>query len=289
MTGQHVARDGVIYVAFGLPYLIQALYSIETLRRVNPTLPAVVVTNCPAPDILPPHTSLVVVDAPNALNREYKSSVHHHSPFERSLFIDCDTEIKTDPAPGFAFLDKADVALRPEPLPFNVGVTEMDPVEMERLTREIGEFNTGVIFFSRSERAKRLMDTWHDCVKQRNDRDQKHFVRALSRCPDSVIWPLSIAWNYMRADVRMHRKQHLLRSDPYVWHYMDYSYAPSALRGVFRIARQIGAEDTLRNWRFVKRQILRPYLTRYFFLRHIDGLRKRVRHALQRVRRGFSG
>ncbi len=277
--------QGVIYVAFGLPYLAQALYSVETLRRVNPTLPAAIVTNCPAPDVLPPHTQIIAVDAPNALNREYKSSVHRHSPFERSMFIDCDTEIKTDPAPGFAFLDKADIAIRPEPLPYNIGGTEMDPAEMERLTRMIGEFNTGVIFFSRSEGAQRLMDTWNGFVQKRNDRDQKHLVRALARCPDVTIWPLSIAWNYMRADVRMHQKKHQLRSDPYVWHYMDYSYAPSALRGVFQTADRIGAGAELRNWRYVKRYVVRPYLTRYFFLKKIDRVRKVIRNLFRHSKR----
>lgn len=76
------------------------------------------------------------------------------------------------------------------------------------------------------------MDLWHDHVCSNNTRDQKHFVRALSACPDIAIRPLGPAWNYMRYDIRTHARESLLRSDPFVWHYMDYSYAFSALRGV---------------------------------------------------------
>lgn len=277
------APAGVMYVAFGAPYLAQALYSVQTLRQVNPTLPVAILSNCSAPDILPAFTTIITVDAPNSKNREFKSSVHRYSPFERTLFIDCDTEVKTDPEPGFRFLDKADIALRPEPLPYNVGATEMDPTEMERLTREIGEFNTGVIFFSRTETALHLLDAWNGFVQKRNDRDQKHLVRAIHATPEITIWPLAVAWNYMRIDVRLHLKKNLLVSDPYIWHYMDYSYSRTALRGVFKMADQIGVGDQMRNWAYVKKHVVRPFLTRYFFLKRIDRLRKVLRKSLKRL------
>jgi hypothetical protein len=282
---------GVIYVAFGPTYFLQALHSIACLRRHNPTLPVIVLCNAPPPDTIPAdlnpqHCSFILCQAPNERNREFKSSVHLHSPFERTLFLDCDTEVKGDLSPGFEFLDHADIAIRPEPAPYAMSVTEQDPAEAERLTHLLGEFNTGVIFFRKSAAATRLLDRWHDHVIRNNKRDQKNFVRAVAECPETIIRPLGAAWNYMRYDVRTHRKHNLLRLDPFVWHYMDYSYAPSALKGVWALSRKIGRGGDLRNLNFIKRQVLRPFLTRYAFLAHVDYIKMVVRRFLTRLTGG---
>ena len=284
-TDQENAR-GVVYVAFGAPYLLQALHSIATLRRHNPDLPVLVVCNTPAPDPLPQGLApcrFRQVEAPNARNREFKSSAHRLSPFARTLFLDCDTEIKGDLAQGFAFLDHADIAIRPEPAPYSLSNSDKDKPEAERLTRIHGEFNTGVIFFGRSDAALCLLDLWHAHVCSNNTRDQKHFVRALAACPEVTIRPLAAAWNYMRYDIRTHARESWLRHDPFVWHYMDYSYSPAALRGVWDMARVTGQTQVLRNWPYVKKQVLRPFLTRYAGLKTIDKARMGLKRGLGRI------
>lgn len=280
------APRGVVYVAFGAGYLLQALHSVATLRRHNPDLPVLVVCNTAPPDPLPPGLApcrFRRVEAANGLNREFKSSAHRLSPFARTLFLDCDTEIKGPLDQGFAYLDHADIAIRPEPAPYAMSVTEGDPVEAERLSRIHGEFNTGVIFSRRSEAALRLLDLWHAHVLTNNARDQKHFVRALAACPEVTIRPLAAAWNYMRYDIRTHARESWLRQDPFVWHYMDYSYSLPALRGVWAMAQATGQAPLVRNWAFVKRQVIRPVLTRYGGLKTFDKARMGLKRGLARL------
>lgn len=269
---------GAIYVAFGEVYFLQALHSVSTLRIHNPELPVVVLHNMPGAFSLPERIGpdrceFRRIDAPNSRNRDFKSSFHKHSPFERTIFLDCDTEIKRDLSLGFKFLDHADIAIRPEPAPFAMSVTERDPEEAERLTLDFGEFNTGVIFTSGNAAATKLLDAWHAHVLTNNKRDQKHFVRAVASCREATIWPLAAAWNYMRYDVRTHARASLLRSDPYIWHYMDYSYSRSALAGVWAIAQEIDMLHHVRNWPYVKKDVIRPFMTRYAFMKTIDRIR----------------
>lgn len=271
-------RCGVIYVAFGEPYLLQAMHSIMTLRQHNATLPVVVLHNCTERFMIPDDLNLTFcefrkLDASGNLNRNFKSSFHIHSPFDRTLFLDCDTEICGDISKGFDFLDHADIAIRPEPAPFSMSVTESNPTEAENLTHMLGEFNSGVIFARRTSNALKVLDRWHEYVVGHNKRDQKHFVRAIAECPEVVIWPLSAAWNYMRYDVRTHARSSLLQKSPFVWHYMDFSYSPSALSGVWRISERVGLSAFIKNTAYVKGKIIRPYLTRYAGMAFIDKLR----------------
>lgn len=288
MVHETTERCGAVYVAFGETYLLQAMHSIATLRVHNPALPVVVVHNVPGalslPErIKPDRCEFRRVEAPNALNREFKSSFHKHSPFEKTVFLDCDTEIKRDLSHGFDFLDFADIAIRPEPAPYAMSVTERDPEEAERLTFDFGEFNTGVIFTSGSAKATKLLDLWHAHVLSNNKRDQKHFVRAVSSCREITIWPLAAAWNYMRYDVRTHARASLLRSDPYIWHYMDYSYSRSALAGVWEIAREIDMLHHVRNWPYVKKTVIRPFMTRYAYMKAIDRIRTLPRRIIRLI------
>lgn len=278
MTTSAEHACGAVYVAFGEVYLLQALYSISTLQKHNPELPVLVVHNVEGEITLPASIDaslceLRKVDATSSLNREYKSSFHRASPFERTVFLDCDTEIKGSLSRGFEFLDFADIAIRPEPAPYAMSVTEMDPEEATALTYHFGEFNTGVIFVKRSAAGMALLDKWHENVLRNNKRDQKHFVRAVSVCRETVIWPLSAAWNYMRYDVRTHARASLLRQDPYIWHYMDYSYSPDALAGVWKIAHDTGRAQAVKNAPYVKRHIIRPFMTRYAGMKTLDRIR----------------
>jgi len=280
---------GAVYVAFGEVYLLQALHSISTLQRHNPDLPVLVVHNVVGDVTLPAGIDATMcmlrrVEAVSSLNREYKSSFHRLSPFERTVFLDCDTEIKGSLSRGFEFLDFADIAIRPEPAPYAMSVTEMDPEEAGALAYHFGEFNTGVIFAKRSLAAMELLDTWNENVLKNNKRDQKHFVRSVSVRRETVIWPLSAAWNYMRYDVRTHARASLLRRDPYIWHYMDYSYSLAALVGVWEIARETDRLHLVKSWPYVKRHIVRPFMTRYAGMKVIDKIRaipRKIFHGLR--------
>jgi len=105
-------------------------------------------------------------------------------------------------------------------------------------------------------------------------------VRALATCPEVTIRPLAAAWNYTRYDIQTHPRECWLRHEPFVWHYMDYSYSPGALRGVWAMAQVSGRTRVMGNWVFVKQQVIRPFLTRYAGLKTFYKIRSSLKRAL---------
>lgn len=107
--------NGVIYVAFGRPYLVMAHLSYLTLRKSNPTTPVTVVTNAcrtAAFDGWREGTDTwVFAGDDDSRNRFYKTSICEWSPYERSLFIDCDTLVVGNLNGMFKVLEHADIAL----------------------------------------------------------------------------------------------------------------------------------------------------------------------------------
>jgi len=110
-------RDGVLYVAYGWPYLLLSLQSIRSLRSESPGLPVAVVTS---PGL---HAALsqsqtgladhwIPIDLPMARNREVKTAADLHSPFDRTLMLDSDTLVVGDVRPMFEWLDYFDLGFK---------------------------------------------------------------------------------------------------------------------------------------------------------------------------------
>lgn len=251
---------GIIYVAFGYQYIIQAFHSIKTLRKFNKRLPVTLVTNCKIEADLENGISLKIVDAPNSENRIFKTGVYKLSPYLKTLFVDCDTEFHQDPEVGFDFLDHNHIAIRPEPPPYSMSVTETNKPEAGFLMTLYGEFNSGVIFFKKDPVTQSLFESWNAETLKHPARDQKHFLRALNRTKSINIWPLGAAWNYTAYDLLFHPKRRQLRGKPYVLHYSKYFLCRTALIGVREEAKQLNLYSHVSGLAFWKSYVIRPWL-----------------------------
>lgn len=109
---------GIVYVVFGKEYEPMALHTIGMSRKKT-RLPICVLTNIPEGERLPGwgklrNVSVVHLDMPDELNRVPKILLHKYTPFDVTLYVDCDAVImKSDVERAFDALKDADVALAP--------------------------------------------------------------------------------------------------------------------------------------------------------------------------------
>ena len=94
-----------------------ALNAVRTLHKVDPTLPVVIVSNIPKdsvrfPRFLRRRIQWTEVDVPASENRLVKTSAASHSPWRRTMMVDCDVEFVHSPRWAFDLLDDVDCAAR---------------------------------------------------------------------------------------------------------------------------------------------------------------------------------
>ncbi|HEY6633356.1 MAG TPA: hypothetical protein VIZ90_18040 [Rhizobiaceae bacterium] len=210
---------GVIYVAFGAPYLAMALTSLLSLRVTNPTVPACIVTNvvpqAPTKPWWQPEIGdrWIFLDEETAKNRNAKTSVYQLSPFELTLFLDCDTMVLGDLSPLPGYLDYFDVLLS--------AVYNPDKHSKRRILdgkyryTADGHFNSGVFAFKRNDAAEQFFSLWNERYNALGYRlDQPALVEA-AYLSTVRIFPLPSKWN--TGDKWLAASS--IRNEIVVWHY----------------------------------------------------------------------
>jgi hypothetical protein len=160
-----LAKEGVIYVAVGQRWLEEAVYSATTFKKFNPKLPITLFTNKNYPKTEIFDTIKIVEDYIDPF--KYKIWAMMHSPYERTLYIDTDTEIKGALYEIYQHLDHADIAI--------AGMRWMDrdskPAKLvayempSPFTNRHIVYNTGVVAFRKSATFQNFVHLWYDKIK----------------------------------------------------------------------------------------------------------------------------
>jgi hypothetical protein len=241
---------GVIYLAFGAPYLAMALTSMASLRVFNPNAPVCVVTNvCRRPPNLwssVQNFDWTFVDEVTSNNRIIKTNMYQYSPFEKTLYLDCDTLILSDISQILFFLEHFDLVLK------HYGLSEVDSETKQMLFDgtvrfgDIGHFNSGVLGFRRGAKVERFFDYWNGLYRRYGKRDQPSLVEALY-LSDVRLLPLPRRWN--EGDLTFSDRRR--RNETAIWHYkvrgMDRyleSYMLRASRNFFDDLRDLESVET---------------------------------------------
>jgi hypothetical protein len=214
-----VKNFGVVYVAFGAPYLAMAIVSLISLRVTNPSIPVCIVTNVVRQ---PPKKSWwqpeigdewIYLDKLTEENRNAKTNAYKLSPFDRTLYLDADTMVLTDISIVYLFLDYFDILLCSV---YNPGKREKRRILGKKLRyTEDGHFNSGVFGFKRCDAAEEFFSLWNERYNKLGYRlDQPSLVEAyfLSR---ARLFPLPNRWN--RGDLWADMSGARDRID--IWHY----------------------------------------------------------------------
>ncbi|MGF1743157.1 hypothetical protein L4C34_19285 [Vibrio profundum] len=195
-------NKGVVYIAFGHLYLTMALFSISTLRRKNRTLPVMIITNL---DVEFKKLSFwsdsrdisKIINLDTRKNREIKTDLYKYVPYDRVAYIDADTYILNDLNNAWKFLDYFDIALKLNPTKQKkIGKGDQLVIDSSTYVRDVPHFNSGVVFFRKSEKAKNFFTLWSKSFCEGNTPyDQVSLVDSIFKC-DARVLPLTEDWNY---------------------------------------------------------------------------------------------
>jgi len=139
-----------------------------------------------------------------------KANADKWSPFDHTLMLDADTRVQGDLSLGFKMLQKGWEIVMVQSIPPKDGMvlwTIPEP-EREETLKELGTwlhgmFNTGVIYFNRTEAVQNLFQCWRKEWLRFKGWDQAAFLRALRKCPVS-LWLLGPAFNSRGGEVVNH-------------------------------------------------------------------------------------
>jgi len=192
-----VAEEGVLFVAYGEKAIANVENSIRLVKKFAGKLPIAVISDkrVEGADILIRH---IEVDAGA---RAMKTRMYSLSPFRKTLFLDADTEMQSDPMHGFKMLDHFDIVIAQDPVrifnqtkwPGLVG-DEVKETIRETNGAEFLYYNSGVIFFRRSAANKRLFQAWNEEWTRWARQDQPAMFRAMYRNPVRIA-PMRPPWN----------------------------------------------------------------------------------------------
>jgi hypothetical protein len=218
-----VEKCGCLYVAFGRPYLIQALNSFQSLRKVSPSLPVCILTNTfpEAPSEFREWDKTadvwLYVEASNSQNRLFKTDLLRYTPFQKTLYLDCDTEILNDITLVFDLLDYWDIALHLKDEGYSPHKEKGRQIVLDGKAAvfELPHWNSGVILFAKNPRVEEFFTLWNRYYKVGlTQYDQVSLVEAIFRCSCRILsldgrWNAGAAWGADRPEQKR-----------YVLHYM---------------------------------------------------------------------
>lgn len=208
--GTTSTRRGVIYMCWGAPAIREAEASMKSLWKHAPGLPVMVVGDQAAishfagrPQVstylctVDPFTSQTIFGFHAGRIKPLLAGI---SPFERSLYVDAETEFKQSPLLGFEFLDRwdfviAEAELRSLATTFPSNHHEADQTAAWLKTPHILYHNSGMFFWRRNETTLKLFDLWsQEWQKYKGWDEQVALLRALLKS-DALFLNVPFTWN----------------------------------------------------------------------------------------------
>lgn len=172
--------DGVVYVATGARYRRECAFSARSLKRHNPDLPITVFADAPpgGPRLF---DEVVLLADAGKHSRQVKVQCLERSPYERTLFLDADTQVLAPIRDVFDWLDEHDLAVARGP---HVDWSHVPP---RLLAVEGSHYNTGVIAYRRSPAFLRFWRQWLDDLSAQDPatpplKGDQHFFNRLLWC-----------------------------------------------------------------------------------------------------------
>lgn len=173
---------GVIYYATGEKFLKQAIYSCTTLKRHN-KISVTLFTDKFGSTILKSISSSKIFDDIQIFELKYrplktKIQVLGLTPYQFTLFIDTDTEIRGDISKPFEYLKDYDFALAGMRwLDFSGKVPTLVAYEKPHAVRqEMKVLNTGVVYFRKSEKVFSFLNFWLGKISDFPNKPGRHKI-----------------------------------------------------------------------------------------------------------------
>lgn len=191
-------NNGVLYIAFvrnkKANRMKELEYSIRSLKRIHPKLSTTLFTD-KAPKISG-FDNVVELDIES---ERVKQDLLYRSPYDNTLYIDCDTGIVGPIEESFGLMERFDVAATHDLMRKDENKSRVYP-DYAAITDGFPEYAGGVIMFKKSPRVENFFDTWRKNYKIWLDltgevRDQPSFRVSLWQCKDLHIHTLPSEFN----------------------------------------------------------------------------------------------
>lgn len=212
----HDETVGIVYMAFGEPAIAGVMSSVNSLRRLGLDVPVCIVGDTPIKGMRfvewPGESPFDGSCAENFQFRagRIKPGLFALTPFERTLYIDADTEFMSKKVlQGWRFLDNYDMALARELLEIGQLYNkpragwEINIMERDATIAELGGdkttpfLNSGVIFFRKTEAVRRIFDEWGAAWREWQQWDEQlSLMRAMYRVGGVKVKQLDVDWNH---------------------------------------------------------------------------------------------
>jgi hypothetical protein len=208
---------GVVYVAFGAPYLAMALRSAESLRRYDPEVPAYIITNvCDAvADWNGRDRQWTYVQNTTDQNRLYKTDLFNLSPYDNTIYLDCDTLVtKSFCKQAEQFLEFFDLCIRMYPFGANPWARKAEHMVgpgSNLKVRDLPHWNSGVLFFKKNAKTQEFFRLWSaSLVRLNSGVDQSALVDAILQSNVRML-SLDARWNCLSTEKYpfTHRRSHI--------------------------------------------------------------------------------
>lgn len=216
INGQSV---GIVYMAFGKKSAEGVISSANSLRCVGLDIPICVVGDTPVEGMQfiewPGQSPF---DGKCAQNFQFragriKPGLYELIPFERTLYIDADTEFMSKKVlDGWKYLDDHDMALAQELLEigqlynkpragWEINIKERDAtIKFLGGDPKVKFLNSGVIFFRKSDVTAKVFKAWgEEWLKWQQWDEQLSLIRAIHRCQINIKM-LDPEWNHPHRD-----------------------------------------------------------------------------------------
>lgn len=158
-------KEGILYSLFGNHEKLWKEFqvSLRSLRKHHPNLPVCLVTNAEVPAALRGDIQHVVRVTEPLHFFKLKVLAFLKSPFERTIFLDLDTQLGQPVSDLFEFLRIYDVAVAPDPL------CDWTREDYFIDYHNFANLNTGVLAYRRSDKMQQFLQTWFDAFKDQPD------------------------------------------------------------------------------------------------------------------------
>jgi hypothetical protein len=165
--------DGIVYVAYGDDYLDMAVASALSVKQYS-KIPTAIFCDREGID-------LIKVDIPNAMygDRAIKTQLYKYSPFDKTLYLDCDTLIDSYGIEDIFNYNAIGMCEAFNPL--NEFAIDLESQYTWKLLPDnFIQYNTGVILFDKSNESSEIFDTWYHEWLRFGTRDNLALHRAIA-------------------------------------------------------------------------------------------------------------
>jgi len=150
--------QGVLYVGPKQPYFDQAIESAESLQSSN-NIPASIVTSPKLSETEDTHIFDRVITIEHRFDDVRDPPYNFDkTPYEKTVFLDGDTQVIGDISGIFELLERVDIAAVMSP--------HRNTIEMPDIPECFPKFNTGVIAYTSSENVWEMIEQWTNIIEE---------------------------------------------------------------------------------------------------------------------------